>query len=234
MSIVRARSAALAMLTVVAVGLGQPADDGATARAADPAQAMTLTPTRVGTVSQSRCGGSGLATAGTNCLGFDAREARSQPDIFIVGYENSQEQQEKHVLQTVATFDLSQLPADAKPAKASLVYGEASTTRRSSGGESEYGVLPTCNTKLGVVDNWNGNADVLLKPKPAAVAGVAGATTGDSGAWDVTPQLKQWSDAGAKQGTFVMSGDDESMDIKSQAACLSYVIDLGLEIEYGE
>ncbi len=159
-------------------------------------------------------------------------KARSQPDIFIVGFENNQEQQEKHVLQAVAAFDLSPLPAGAKVTKASLGYAEASTTRRSAGGDEEYGVLPTCNTKLGIVDTWNGNADVLLKPKPADVAGVAGATTGDSGAWDVTPQLKQWAEAGAKQGIFVLSGDDESMDIKAQTACLSYVINLVLDVEY--
>ena len=44
--------------------------------------------------------------------------------------------------------------------------------------------------------------------------------------------MQQWVDAGGKQGTFVMSGDDESMDAKAQTACLSYVIDLGLNVEY--
>lgn len=232
MSNSRARSAALAMVAVVTMGVVQPFGSSGVARAADEAQATSLAPARVATVSQSRCGGPNLATAGTNCLGFDAREARSQPDIFIVGFENNQEQQEKHVLQAVAAFDLSGVPAGAKVTRASLGYAEASTMRRSAEGESEYGILPTCNTKLGIADAWDGNQDALLKPKPAAIAGVTGATTGDSGAWDVTPQLQQWAGAGAKQGIFVLSGDDESMDIKAQTACLSYVINLGLDVEY--
>jgi hypothetical protein len=65
-----------------------------------------------------------------------------------------------------------------------------------------------------------------------AVAGVTGATTGDSGAWDVTPQLERWSEAAVTHGIFVLSGDDESPDVKGQSMCLSYLIDLGLAVEY--
>ena len=229
MGIARARVAGLVVLAMVVGMAAHLWGDVAVA------QMMGLVPTRVGTVSQSRCGSPELSTAGTQCLGFDAREARSQPDIFIVGFENNQDPQEKHVLQTVAEFDLRPLleaPEGTKLAKASLTYAEASTTRRSASGDQQYGVLPTCNTKLGVADGWDGNADVLLKPKPAAIAGVTGATTGDAGAWDVTPQVTQWLEAGEKQGVFVMSGDDESMDVNGQSACLSYVINPALEVEF--
>jgi hypothetical protein len=231
MGIARACSATLTTLAILALSTG-PAWNPATALADEEAQAISLTPTRVATVSQDRCGAPTLSTAGTNCVAFDGREVRSQPDLFVVGFENDQDQNEKHVLQAASVYDLSGLPAGAKVTKASLGYSEASTMRRSAQGESQYGILPTCNTKLGVVDAWDGNQDTLLKPKSAAVAGVAGATTGDAGSWDVTPQVKQWVDASGKQGTFVMSGDDESMDPKAQTACLSYVIDLGLSVEY--
>ena len=162
------------MLAIVVIGGGQPWDAVATARAAETAESLSLSPVRVGTVSQSNCGGPQLATAGTNCLGFDAREARSEPDIFIVGFENNLDPKEKHVLQAVSAFDLSGVPAGAKVTHAALGYSEASTKRRSASGDDDYGILPTCNTKLGVVDAWDGNADKLLKAKSAAVAGVSG------------------------------------------------------------
>ena len=60
-------------------------------------------------VGQPESGGSPSCPPPDQCLGFDAREARSQPDIFVVGFENNQEPQEKHVLQAVAEFDLRPL-----------------------------------------------------------------------------------------------------------------------------
>jgi hypothetical protein len=219
------------MVSVLIAGATQA---GGAVAAAEP---LSLTPSQVATVSQSRCGGPTLSTAGVNCQGFVGTNARSLSDIFIVGFENNQDLQEKYVFQAAATFDLSSLKDaanGAQVAKAALGYDESSTMRRSAEGESEYGILPTCNTKLGVADAWGGNQDKLLKATPAATAGVAGATTGDAGSWDVTPQLQQWLDAGATQGTFVMSGDDETSDITGQAACLSYVINLSLGVEFAD
>src|SRR6266508_4203134 len=48
----------------------------------------------------------------------------------------------------------------------------------------------------------------------AGESGVTPATTAESGAWDVTPQLKQWLGVQANRGTFVLRGDDESLDVK--------------------
>jgi len=72
----------------------------------------------------------------------------------------------------------------------------------------------------------------VVPTRPAAVAGVQGATTGDSGAWDVTPQVQQWLAGSANQGVFVLRGDDESLDVNGLGMCLSYVIDLGLALEF--
>jgi hypothetical protein len=88
---------------------------------------------------------------------------------------------------------------EATVAKAALGYGEGSTTRRSASGESEYGVLPTCNTQLGIAaPGWGGGLDRVVGTTPAAVVGASGVTTGSFGAWDVTPQVKQWLE-GAEQ-----------------------------------
>src|SRR5690349_9885841 len=95
MGIARARSAALAMLAMLALGGSQPWGAAATASADEAPQALSLSPARVATVSQDRCGAPTLSTAGTNCVAFDGREVRSQPDIFVVGFENDQDQNEK-------------------------------------------------------------------------------------------------------------------------------------------
>jgi len=139
-----------------------------------------------------------------------------------------------HVYQTVAAFDLGTLPnmPGAKLSRAALNYLEASTVHRSPAGESEYGILPTCNTRLGVADNWDGNLERLAQTRPAATSGVMGASTADAGSWDVTPQLQQWLAGGAGQRVLVMSGDDESMDVKADTMCLSYVFDVELVVEY--
>jgi len=205
--------------------------------AAPPSQrviATSLAPTRVATAGQSRCG-TALATLGTSCLGFDGRDVRALPDLWVVGYENNRDVGEKHVLQTVAAFNLAPLrnaPPRATVSRAVLSYSEVSTVHRSPGGDAEYGILATCNTNLGVVaDGWNGNLERVVPTVPAAVAGVRGATTGDSGAWDVTPQVRQWLAGSGNEGVFVLRGDDESIVIAVLAMCLSYVFDIGLTVE---
>ncbi len=118
-------------------------------------------------------------------------------------------------------------------AKATLSYSEASTTRRSATGDSEYGILPTCNTRLGVpTDAWTGDLNKLIPTTQAKTDGVAGATTGDSGYWDVTPQVAQWVTNGAGEGTFVFRAEDESLEAKAQTMCLSYIIDPVLTVEF--
>jgi hypothetical protein len=203
--------------------------------AAQPGPSVTLSPAQVRTVGQSRCGGPTLSTEGTNCQGFDARQIREQSDIFVVGYENNQDLGEKHVLQVVAVFDLAAARGapGTEVSAASLHYAEASTTRRSASGESEYGILPTCNTGLGVPSaEWDGRTDSILPTTPAATAGVTPATTGDAGAWDLTPQLNQWLASGQPRGTLVLRSDDESLDIHDQTMCLSYLFDLNLTVEH--
>ena len=204
--------------------------------AAQSEPSVTLVPTQVRTVAVSRCGPPTLSTAGTNCQGFDAREDCEKSDIFVVGYENDKDLGEKHVLQVVAVFDLAPAcgVAGTTVRGASLHYGEGSTTRRSAGGDSEYGVLQTCNTGLGApTGEWDGRVDAIVQTKPAATAGWVPATTGDYGAWDVTPQLNEWLASGRPQGTLVLRSDDESLDIHEQAMCLSYVFDLNLTVELG-
>jgi hypothetical protein len=158
-----------------------------------------------------------------------------QKDMWVVGFENNATVGQKHVYQAVAQFDLGPLhalPEGATIAKAGLRYGEGSTTTRSPSGESSYGVLPTCNTRLGAATGWDGGRDRVVPTTPAAVVGASGVTTGSFGAWDVTPQIEQWLAGGAAQGTFVLQGDDEAMDVKGQAMCLSYIFGLGLTVEY--
>src|SRR4051812_44603699 len=89
----------------------------------------SLTPTRVGTASQDRCG-TPLSTPGISCRGFDGRDVRSLSDLWVVGFENNRDVGEKHVLQTVAAFDLAPLrsvPPRATVSRAILSYSEAST-----------------------------------------------------------------------------------------------------------
>lgn len=233
-SLVARAARALIPALALAIGLGVGLAPVSAAPAAQ--EAITLSPSRAGTAHQHRCASSGLSTPGIDCQGFAGREILADPTLFVVGYENNKEIGEKHAYQAVVVFDLSTLsaaPQGAALARATLGYSEASTTRRSPAGESEYGILPTCNTSLGVpTEAWDGSFDKLVPTKPAAVAGSSGATTGDSGGWDVTPQLKQWLASSAPQGVLVLRGDDESMDVKGMAMCLSYVFDLGLTAEF--
>jgi hypothetical protein len=175
-------------------------------------------------------------TSGASCLGFDGRDVRTLSDLWVVGYENNRDVGEKHVLQTVAVFGLAPLralPERATLRRAVLSYAEASTVRRSPNGESEYGILPTCNTGLGVpADGWDGNTNRVVPTRPAAVGGVQGATTGSSGAWDVTPQLQEWLAGAGNERAFVLRGDDESLDVRELGMCLSYVFDVGLAVEF--
>ena len=186
---------------------------------------------RVGTAGKSRCG-QALATLGTNCLGFDGRDVRSLENLWVVGFENNAETGEKHVLQTVVVVDLAPLrglPEKAEVTTSQLWYGEVSTVRRSAAGDSEYGILPTCNTGLGVAeDGWNGDLDGVVPTRPANATLLAGATTAESGAWDVTPQIREWLKSDQNQRAFVLRGDDESLDVKAQAMCLSYLTDVSV------
>ncbi len=196
---------------------------------------LGLTPTRAATAAQSRCGPAQLSTPGIECRGWDGLDVRSLDDLFVVGFENNEDVGEKHVLQTVATFDLAPLkdiPAGAR-LKASLSYDEASTTHRSADGSSEYGILPTCNTRLGVPTSaWSGGLDKIVPTAQAKTAGHVGATTAESGVWDVTPQIEEWRKGGTAQGTFVLRADDESLDVQGFRMCLSYVINLALNVEH--
>lgn len=220
----------VALVGAVLVGTGQ-----AVAAPAGDLDPVALTPTRQATVAESKCGPARMSTPGTECRGWDGTDVRSLTDLFVVGFANNQELDEKYVLQAVATFDLAPVSAQAEGmtvARASLAYGEASTTRRSAAGDSEYGILPTCNTQLGVpTAAWAGGLDKIVPTAPAAVAGVTGATTGDSGSWDVTPQVAQWLKDGAGQGTFVFRSEDESLTPKGQSLCLSYISDFSLTVE---
>jgi hypothetical protein len=51
----------------------------------------------------------------------------------------------------------------------------------------------------------------------------------DWGIWDIAPQVKDWLAAGTKQVTLMMSGDDESMEIR--AMCLSSIFDRTVSVE---
>jgi hypothetical protein len=218
---------------VMAVMLGAIAASPLAASAQEPTT-TTLTPSPARTIALSRCGSNGLSTQDADCRGFDAREIRESTDTFVLGFENNQELGEKHVMQLVLVFDLSQIALDEKSevSHAALGYAEASTTRRSASGDSEYGVLPSCNTQLGVpTSEWNGRTDAIVATRPALTAGVTPATTGENGTWDVTPQLREWLAAGQQKGTLVMGADDQSPDIHEQSMCLSYVFDMGLNVE---
>ncbi|HYU18277.1 MAG TPA: hypothetical protein VEQ11_06235 [Chloroflexota bacterium] len=232
MKLTRLAGAASALaIALTLAGPGVPASV-----AAKQVEMLDLLPTTVGTAHQHHCGTAVLSTPGTECQGFAGREILTDPGLFVVGYENNANVGEKHVYQAVAAFDLAPLPARPEPAsisKATLTYTEASTARRSPAGESQYGILPTCNTQLGVAaDGEGGGLDHLVPSRPAGVAGVTPATTAESGAWDVTPQLRLWLGVGANQGALILRGDDESLDVQGLAMCLSYVFDLRLTVEY--
>jgi hypothetical protein len=218
---------------LVALALGA-LTSGALVASAEESASTNLTPTQARTIALSRCGSNNLSTAGANCRGFDAREIREKNDLFVLGYENNAELSEKHVLQMVLVFDLSQITVGPNDElrHATLIYSEGSTTRRSASGDSEYGVLPTCNTKLGVPTTaWNGNVNSIVATTPALIDGSSPATTGDFGSWDITPQVRKWLSDGQKQGTLVMGADDQSPNIQGQSMCLSYLFDLGMNVE---
>jgi hypothetical protein len=196
--------------------------------------ASDVQPAPARTVFLHRCGGPQMSTPGISCNGFAGTEILEDPSIFVVGFENNDTLAEKHIYQAVAVYDFS----DEKPGpdeivtSATIRYGEYSTTRRSPDGDSEYGILPSCNTRLGVATApFDGNPAKLITTTPAMTAGHAVATTGDSGSWDVTPQITAWLNEGKTQGTLVFQGDDESTDVKAQAMCLSYIGELILTIE---
>ena len=222
---------ALALVGSVLIGAGP-----ATAAPSSDLDPASLTPTRIVTVAESKCPPPTLSTQGIECRGWDGTDVRDLSDLWVVGYANIQEQGQKYVLQTVATFDLvgvKEQATTAKVAKASLAYTEVSTHRRSAAGDSEYGILPTCNTKLGVAAaNWNGNQNKIVPSTQALTAGVAGATTGSEGVWDVTPQVAKWAKDGAGQGNFVFRSDDETLEPKTQQLCISYLIGIGLTVEF--
>jgi hypothetical protein len=78
---------------------------------------------------------------------------------------------------------------------------------------------------------WDGNLDGVVPTKPANATVLATATTAESGAWDVTPQIQEWLKAGQNQRAFVLRGEDESLDVKGQAMCLSYVVDASVAVD---
>jgi hypothetical protein len=51
------------------------------------------------------------------------------------------------------------------------------------------------------------------------------------GIWDIAPQVKDWLAAGTKLVTLMMSGDDESMEIREGAMCLSPIFDRTVSVE---
>ncbi|MGE3271172.1 MAG: hypothetical protein AB7P40_20650 [Chloroflexota bacterium] len=227
----RGVAGALALAGAVLIGSG--------AAAASPGavpEPASLAPSSVATVAEGKCGPKTLSTPGVECRGWDATDIRSADSPFVVGFSNDQELEEKTVLQTVTTFDLAPIRAqlaDGKVAHALLSFSEASTMRRSAAGDSDYGILETCNTALGVPTTpWNGNVKTIVKTTDAATDGFTGLQTGGAGSWDVTPQLVRWLEGDATQGTFVLRSADESLTPNAQAQCLSYVMDFSLNVEF--
>ena len=45
-------------------------------------------------------------------------------------------------------------------------------------------------------------------------------------------ELQQWLTESGDRRTFVLRGDDESLYVKGQSSCLSYLTDLNLSVEY--
>ncbi|MFN0074836.1 MAG: hypothetical protein ACKVVP_25450 [Chloroflexota bacterium] len=225
MTLISRRHAALALSVALLSGA---------ASFAIPSASADVAPEPGRTVYTIRCGGPQLSTPGTNCNGFVGAEIRDDPTIFVVGFENNDTLTSKFVYQAAAVFNFAgELPGPNEiVSKATLSYGEYSTVHRSAAGDSAYGILETCNTALGVPTTpWDGTPDKLIQTAPAQTAGRTPATTGDSGTWDVTPQIQAWLNDGKQQGTFVMRGADESTDVKGQAMCISYVGGLSLTFE---
>lgn len=229
------RSVGLAWATLLAAGLLALGGPAAPADAQETGS-LQLEPLQVATAGQSACGPAGVSALGVACVGSEGREVLELPDLWLVGYQNDQERGEKHVRQTVFTFDLAplrSLPSGATIDRAVLSYAEISTVHRSDDGQDSYGILPTCATSLGVpVAGWDGGLDQVIPTAVAEIAGATSATTGGLGSWDVTPQLQLWLTESDDQRTFVLRSDDESLFVKGQASCLSYLSDLNLAVEY--
>src|SRR6185436_16694929 len=81
-----------ALVGAVAIGSGQTA--AATVSQSDPA---VLTPSRAATVAETKCG---PAAPGIACKGWDGIDIRSEASLFVVGFENNEDSNQKHVLQT--------------------------------------------------------------------------------------------------------------------------------------
>lgn len=199
-----------------------------------PSAIADATPDPVNTVYTSRCEGPRLSTDGTNCNGFVRAEIRDDKDTFVVAIENNDTLKSKFVYQAAAVFNFAgESPGPNEVvSRATLAYGEYSTVHRSSAGDSEYGILETCSTALGVpTTSWDGTPKKLIQTTPAQTAGRSPATTGDSGSWDVTPQVQAWLRDGRLQGSFVMRGAEESTDVEAQSMCISYLGGLVLTLE---
>lgn len=222
---------------LAAVALGTLATGVLTASAAQDVTEPTsfdLRPVQAKTIALHRCGGPTLSTNDVNCIGFSAKEILSDPSIFVVGFENNKDINEKHVFQVAVEFDLTQVTVgpNSEVDFAELMYGEVSTTHRSPAGDSEYGILTSCNTSLGVpATAWDGRVDRLVQTLPAATAGMVPGTTAESGTWNVLPQVKGWLASGAKKGTLVLGAADQSADVKELAMCLSYMTDISLTVQ---
>jgi hypothetical protein len=221
---------------VVAVALGVLVTGTLTVSAQDAQEptSSNLTPVQATTIALHRCGSASLSTSDANCLGFTAREILSDPSIFVVGFENNKELNEKHVFQVLTEFDLSQVTVDpnSQVDAATLAYSEVSTTRRSPSGESEYGILPSCNTRLRVpATKRETRTDQLMLTLPALTAGMTPATTAESGTWNVLPQVKSWLGNGEKKGALVLEADDLSDDVREMEMCISYLTDVSLTIQ---
>ncbi|MCC7368690.1 MAG: hypothetical protein IT306_09715 [Chloroflexi bacterium] len=198
---------------------------------------IALTPEPAKTIALHRCGGATLSTATTNCMGFTAGDILTDPSIFVVGFESNKDLAEKHVLQVAMQFDLTKITVGPNQAIdfAELMFSEVSTTKRSAAGESEYGILTSCNTKLGVPTSaWNGSTDRLIATQPAKTDGMTPATTAESGVWNVLPQVLDWVAAGQQKGVLVLGADDQSADIREMSACLSYLTDAVLTVQVSE
>jgi hypothetical protein len=222
--------------TVVAVALGFLVTGTLTVSAQDVQEptSSTLTPVQAQTIALHRCGSAALSTSDANCLGFTAREILSDPSIFVVGFENNKELNEKHVFQILTELDLSQVTVgpNSQVDAATLTYSEVSTTRRSPSGDSEYGILPSCNTRLRVpATRLETRTDQLMLTLPALTAGMTPATTAESGTWNVLPQVKSWLSNGEKKGILVLEADDRSDDVHEMAMCISYLTDVSLTIQ---
>lgn len=222
---------------VVAVALGFLVTGTLTVSAQDVQEptSSNLPPVRAMTIALHRCGPATLSTSDANCLGFTGKDILSDPSIFVVGFENNKELNEKHVFQILTEFDLSQVTVGPNSLvdAATLTYSEVSTTRRSPSGDSEYGILPSCNTRLRVPVGRleTARTDRMILTLPALTAGMTPGTTGDLGTWNVLPQVKAWLENGEKRAELVLEAADLSGDVREMEMCISYLTDVSLTIQ---